>query len=161
MHVKCNRRPPALHEFAPAAALLAGLAAGCGGTPAQVRYDRQDMETRKAVARLSCARTTLTLEELGETYPESVRALAERPFDPAYRKITEADAFGWERLREIEDRRRGAVERVRAETRERAKKAAEASEAEAKERKKPREQPDAAEPDAAETDDAETDDAEN
>ena len=89
---------------------LALSLAGCGGG-ASVRNDAEDIATRELLAKLRAPRTTLTRKELGEIYPEEAWAVVRRGFKPVYGKVTEADAFDWEYLTEVEEKRRGLVAR--------------------------------------------------
>jgi hypothetical protein len=85
---------------------LAAMLAGCGNAVSAARH-ADDLETKRFLARVKCPKTTLTIEQLGETYSEDAWAVAKKGFKPVYSPITEADAFEWEYLREIQARRRG------------------------------------------------------
>ena len=104
----------------------------------RTKSGEQTLEARRAIAALKIGeqRTTLTRKELGETYPEIAWHSVKRPFDRVYPKISEADAFQWEYLRELEQRRRGAVARAKAERRAREKKARRAKARDLKKQKK-------------------------
>jgi len=106
---------------------LALFLTGCGGG-GSVRSDAEDIATRQLLAKLRVPRTTLTRKELGETYPETAWSTVKRGFEPVYGKVTEADAFGWEYLREVSEKHRGLIakqEKIRAAERRQAQKAAE------------------------------------
>ena len=115
---------------------LASLLAGCEtASPVLGRDIIEDSETRSLLARIRCPRTTLTPKELGEIYPEKAWSFSGRDFKPVYQKITEADAFDWEYLRELQGKRGALLARAErkraaeqkkaraAEQRERARKA--------------------------------------
>ncbi len=92
---------------------LASLLAGCGkAAPVRHRYAVEDSKTRKLLARIKCPRTTLTRKELGETYPEKAWSFSKQDFKPVYGKITEADAFQWEYLRELQGKRGALLARA-------------------------------------------------
>ena len=100
---------------------------GCGAG-VSVHSDSEDIATRELLAKLKAPRTTLTRKQLGETYPEKAWSTAKRGFKPAYGRVTEADAFDWEYLREIDEKRRGLIarrEKIRAAERLQAQKAEE------------------------------------
>ena len=92
------------------------------------RNDAEDAATRELLAKLKAPRTTLTRKQLGETYPEKAWSTVRRGFKPVYGKVTEADAFEWEYLAEVDEKRRGLIarrEKMRAAERLQAQKAAE------------------------------------
>ncbi len=98
-------RKASLHVVAGALALAVTLA-GCGSTAAVIRQ-ADDTETKKFLVRVKTPKTTLTIEQLGETYSEDAWSVAQKDFEPVYSAITEADAFQWEYLREVQARRAG------------------------------------------------------
>jgi len=100
---------------------------GCGGG-VSVRNDAENVATRELLAKLKAPRTTLTRKQLGEVYPEEAWAVVRRDFKPVYGKVTEADAFEWEYLTEVDEKRRGLIakrEKIRVAERLQAQKAAE------------------------------------
>ncbi|MHC5053829.1 MAG: hypothetical protein ACYTKD_03825 [Planctomycetota bacterium] len=120
-----GRRAP--EWLAPGALALAVSLAGCGAS-ATANRRVEDLKIKRLLARIKCPRTTLTLKQLGETYSEDAWAIAKNDFEPVYAQITEADAFQWEYLREVRERRRGLFarqDRIDAAKRKKAKAAAE------------------------------------
>jgi len=106
---------------------LALSLAGCGGR-VSVCNDAEDIATRELLAKLKTPRTTLTRKQLGEAYPERAWSTVRRGFKPVYGKVTEADAFEWEYLTEVEEKRRVLIarrEKIRTAERLQAHKAAE------------------------------------
>ena len=118
------------------AAFIAALVAGCGTSVRTIGSDPQEVATRKALARLKISDSTLSRKELGEVYPEDAWTVVKRPFEPACKLITEADAFEWEYLREMQSRRGEALARARKERLARERKAQAAAEKERKRKAK-------------------------
>jgi len=85
---------------------------GCGAATAAktLQEDMEDAETLRLLARLRFERTTLTLREIGETYAEREWPAINRSFEPAYDPITEAEAFQWQYLGEVSQKRRALLQ---------------------------------------------------
>ena len=105
-----------LAALALAAACLLG---GCAGARPSSEY----AEAREYLSRARIPKTTVTLEEIGEKYPQEVLPVAGEPFTPHYHRITEAEAFDWPYLEELAAKRVKILRRSGAETAEEQRKA--------------------------------------
>lgn len=118
-----------------AAAAVACILAGCG----RARFtdvEAEEAAAMKRVAGLKFPKLTVTMEEIGVTYPEKAWGMVSGPFDPKYRQISEYDVFGWVYLKELALRRQAMLHRSKKEEAALARKALAKEKKERKKKKK-------------------------